>query len=71
MKYPKLTVRRGARYGDIPYLPRTTAEVATRMLIKAMQREKLDEPAIDAVTLSPSGRTGIVKKNAEAFEAQW
>ncbi|WP_405865688.1 MULTISPECIES: sugar ABC transporter substrate-binding protein [unclassified Streptomyces] len=64
-------VRSGAQYGDIPYLPRTTAGVATKMLIKAMRGEKLDEPAIDALTLSPFGRTGIVKKNAETFKAQW
>ncbi|WP_329537426.1 sugar ABC transporter substrate-binding protein (plasmid) [Streptomyces sp. NBC_01450] len=64
-------VRSGAQYGDIPYLPRTTAGVATKMLIKAVRGEKLDEPAIDAVTLSPLGRIGIVKKTAETFKAQW
>lgn len=61
----------GAQYGDIPYLPRTTAEVATKMLIKAVRGEKLGTPAIDAVALSPLGRTGIVKKTAETFQAQW
>jgi len=64
-------VRSGAQYGDIPYLPRTTAETATKMLIQAVRGEQIDQPAIDALTLSPLGRTGITKENADGFEPQW
>jgi ribose transport system substrate-binding protein len=64
-------VRSGAQHGDIPYLPRTTAETATKMLIEAVRGEKIEQPAIDALTLSPLGRTGITKENAGSFQAQW
>jgi ABC-type sugar transport system substrate-binding protein len=64
-------IKQGRQYGDVPYLPMTMGKTATDMIVKAIRGEQIEEPSVDAATLSKFASSGVTMENVDEFEPEW
>jgi ABC-type sugar transport system substrate-binding protein len=63
-------IRSGKLFATVPYVPRSSAQRATELVIEAIRTGKLEFQWVDEATLTGVG-TKLTKDNVDKFEAQW